>query len=61
MLEAFSGAAATSGENHDDKFYWKALTQEITLKYTSTAGTTTGHLSVHIHKHRVARRGKELG
>lgn len=34
-------------------FEWDVSAQDLTVKFTTTAGTTVGRLSIHIHKHQI--------
>ena len=47
------GAADTFQKTTTNNFDLDVSAQSLTISYTSTAGTTTGHINVHVHKHLV--------
>ena len=53
MTVNITGDTDVFGKTTTNNFDWDVSAQPITMKFTSTAGSTTGHIGVHIHKHLV--------
>lgn len=53
MTVAISGAADTFGSTTTNNFDWDVSAQDLTIKFTTSAGTAAGRLFIYIHKHEV--------